>query len=236
MEKKTKVFQYDIKANHPVFNINGKLFVLDYPDAASMARLLAFYLEQCGMRTEAWKKLRKTRDYMAFWQNSCQWAQDVIEWVRTPFPTRHIRSTGTACLVASDGISPDRSASGRFRKKSMLLQVNLDGSETVLYSGSAPFYVRPCLIPLAEDGTADCEEFAVEHVNGQIIRGGTLYVDGMPSNMCVLQPHSDYCIDESYAPEWELFWICWEGKLLASKNLWRVYPSHVQKVMGKILT
>ena len=236
MEKKTRVFQYDIKANHPVFNINGKLFVLDYPDTASMARLLAFCLDQCGMSTEAWKELRKTQNYLPFWENPCHWARDIVEWERTPFFARHIRSDGTACLVASDGISPGSPSMGRFPKNSMVLQLNQDDSETVLYSGSAPFYVRPCLIPLAEDGTVDCEGFAAEHVNGQIIRGGTLYVDGMPSNMCVLQPHSDYCIDESYAPEWELFWICWEGKLLASKNLWRVYPSHVQKVMGKILT
>lgn len=231
---------FDIKKKLLVFNMDGRSFMMDYPNADYAATALGWFLKDYGK--DAWNTIRGL--YGGYNQLNLfqQMEKDknidyakVPNWFLRPFIVRGQNSSGLPALVQSTCLSTARPTLKKFRDTQIILSSDARGGYYVRQETTVAY--RPVMIPLDQKGQFDRTSFAEEYPDGTILKMGTLYVDGKPFQPYDLRGElllmTDFCIDKTVEGQ-ELSWLSWQGQLFLLHNLFRARAEDIPSIVGRL--
>lgn len=229
--------------NRLIFMIQGNYYVMDYPGIDDTRQLLKQVCEddlwkdaksKGGASMRAMIKIRESKEMMSI---------HLDEWITDPFLVYHWTRPYQKYLLKSSGITTSSRNLSKFAKGvEVLSEITVWPSKEPVQtiSDKAKIGFRPMLIPMAPDtGYSLSIGLHRVHKNGEVIRCGSLYLNGEPVpkeeiGNIEFTTDSDFCIDDTYDEEHALEWVWLQGKLFPTRNLFRVSPLFVEEVIGKL--
>lgn len=253
MEKQLKV------NGHPVFELGGDLFSLEFPRDGDMSAYLHWRLcalpKSLGLHL--WQRLRDPKEWKRFakvdpilekyedglvYIKSLPTLRDLAGFAEEPSLVQRIvgNEQGLGCfLFSSEYLSSVSDSKGNYGFHQKLIEVRGKTDSPVISSnGYLIWNFRPMLVPLKrETMIPDTVLFQKSNPNGMEITGGVFTLNGRdirkfkgPLNRLGLE---SLCLEETDNPADEIHWFAWNGRLFSMDVLFQVLPKTILEYIGR---